>query len=124
MNNKIYNKNRIIIIIVAIALLIGNAYFMMKSYTLSKALAIAQADAISIHQNEKIINFTRLFIEKVLNADKEVDFVTRLQLENAVVDLKDGEVSSGWQKFTESKTDSEAAENVKDLLEILLKKAI
>lgn len=117
------NKNRFILIVVTGLLVITNAYFMLKTYSLSKELAISEADATSVHKNEKIINFTRVFIEKVLNADKEVDFNTRLQLENDVRNLKDDEVLAGWQKFIESKTNTEAAENTKELLKILITKA-
>ena len=122
MNNK-NNKTRLIIIIAFGALLITAIYFMMKTYSLSKALSEAETNAASVHKNEKVINFTRVFIEKVLNADKEVDFNTRLQLENDVRNLKDDEILAGWQKFTESKTNTEAADNVKELLKILISKA-
>ena len=117
-------KQRLILIIVIGALIIGNAYFGMKTYSLSKELAISQADAASVHKNEKVINFMRVFIEKVLNAEAEVDFETRLQLENAVRELKDDEVLVGWQKFIGSKTETEAQTEVKNLLRVLINKAI
>lgn len=117
-------KQRLILIIVIGALTISAVYFGMKTYSLSKESAISRADAASVHKNEKVINFTQLFIEKVLNADKEVDFETRLSLENAVRDLKDGEALSGWQKFTASKTEAEAQAEVKELLRLLIGKAV
>ncbi len=70
--------------------------------------------------NEKVLDFTKLFIEKVLKAETEVDFETRLKLENAVRNLGDEEILTQWQKFTESKTEAEAQEEVKNLLEMLL----
>lgn len=118
------NKNRLLLIIAVGVLIIGTAYFGLKTYSLSKELALSQAEAAAVHKNEKIILFSRLFIEKVLNADKEVDFETRLQLENAVRDLKDGEVLSGWQKFIGSKTEAQAQTEVKNLLRLLISKAI
>lgn len=118
------NKKRLILIIVVGALAISNVYFYMKVHSLSKELAISQTDATSVHKNERIINFTQLFIEKVLNADKEVDFETRLQLENAARDLKDSEVLAEWQKFTNSKTEAEAQSEVKNLLRLLISKAV
>lgn len=117
-------KQRLVLIVLIGALLIGNAYFGLKTYSLSKELAISQADAAAVHKNEAIIGFTRLFIEKVLNADTEVDFETRLQLENTVRDLKDDEVLSGWQRFIGSKTEAEAQTEVKNLLRLLTAKAI
>ena len=119
-NNK---KTRLILIIAFGALLIVAVYFILKTYSLSKALSIAKTDIASVQKNDKVIDFTRVFIEKVLNADREVDFNTRLQLENDVRNLKDDEILAGWQKFTESKTNNEAAENVKELLKILIIKA-
>ncbi|OHA18250.1 MAG: hypothetical protein A2664_02175 [Candidatus Taylorbacteria bacterium RIFCSPHIGHO2_01_FULL_46_22b] len=119
-NNK---KTRLILIIAFGALLIVAVYFILKTYSLSKALSIAKTDIASVQKNDKVIDFTRVFIEKVLNADREVDFNTRLQLENDVRNLKDDEILAGWQKFTESKTNTEAADNVKELLKILIMKA-
>ena len=119
-NNK---KTRLILIIAFGALLIVAVYFILKTYSLSKALSIAKTDIASVQKNDKVIDFTRVFIEKVLNADREVDFNTRLQLENDVRNLKDDEILAGWQKFTESKTNTEAADNVKELLKILISKA-
>ena len=117
-------KQRLILVVLVGVLVIGNAYFMMKSYSLSRALVVSKAEVASVHKNEKVIDFTRFFVEKVLNVDTEVDFETRLQLENAVRDLKDDEVLAGWQKFTESKTETEAQREVKDLLRLLMSKAI
>ncbi|MEI8175216.1 MAG: hypothetical protein WCG28_04675 [bacterium] len=72
--------------------------------------------------NEKVISFASMFINKVLKSEKEVDFETRLSLENAVRDLKDEEVMSEWQNFTASKTEIEAQNSVKKLLGILISK--
>ena len=117
-------KQRLILIILVGVLAIGNVYFGMKAYSLSKELAISEADAASVHKNEKVIDFTRLFIEKVLNAEKEVDFETRLQLENVVRNLKDDQILASWQKFTASKTEAAAQSEVKILLRLLIGKAI
>ena len=72
--------------------------------------------------NEKILDFTKLFIEKVLKAEGEIDFETRLSLENAVRGLDDGEILARWQKFTESQTEADAQTEVKNLLELLVSK--
>ena len=123
MNNK-NNKTRLIIIIAFGALLITAIYFMMKTYSLSKALSEAETNAASVHKNEKVINFTRVFIEKVLKAEGEVDFETRLQLETAVRALDDEAILQAWQKFTESETEAEAQAEVKNLLTVLVEKFI
>lgn len=72
--------------------------------------------------NEKIVSFTRLFIAKVLKKKEEVTLAERLQLENAILDLKDEEIATIWTNFKNSKTDKEAQKNVTDLLEILMNK--
>lgn len=51
-----------------------------------------------------------------------MSFDTRLKLEAAVRSLDDEEILSQWQKFTESKTEAEAQTEVKNLLEMLVKK--
>ena len=80
-------------------------------------------DVIKARQiNEKTLNFTRIFVVKILKAEKEVDFETRLMLENSVRDLENSEILAQWQKFTNSKTESEAQEEVKILLEMLVNK--
>lgn len=118
------NKKRLILVLVIGTLAISSVYFGIKASFLSKELAVSQADVSSVHKNEKIINFTRLFVEKVLDTDKEVDFETRLQLESAARDLRDIEVLAEWQKFTSSKTEAEAQREVKNLLRLLVNKAI
>lgn len=65
--------------------------------------------------------FTELFVEKVLKTGKEVDFETRLQLENSVRELNNAEILNQWQKFIESKTEADAQIEVRNLLEILIK---
>lgn len=71
--------------------------------------------------NEKVLDFTKFFIEKVLKAEAEVDFETRLKLETSVRDLNNEEILTQWKKFTESETENQAQEEVKNLLEILIK---
>jgi hypothetical protein len=43
-------------------------------------------------------------------------------LETAVRDLKDEEILNQWQKFVDSKTETEAQKEVKNLLELLINK--
>ncbi|MCK4520627.1 hypothetical protein KAT95_02040 [Candidatus Parcubacteria bacterium] len=68
------------------------------------------------------MNFIKFFIEKVLKAENEVDFETRLKLKNAVRNLSDEEILNQWNKFVESKTENEAQEEAKNLLEMLINK--
>jgi hypothetical protein len=116
------NKKRLFVIIVIGALVIGNAFFGLNYFLLRNEIKEQNYVKGKMELNDKIINFTSLFIKKVLQADQEINFETRLSLENAVRDLNDKEVMAHWQNFTESKTENEAQDNVKKLLEILINK--
>lgn len=73
-------------------------------------------------RKERIVNFTKLFIKKVLVVEGEVDFETRLELENAVRALNDEEIKQQWQKFIESSSEEDAQGQVKVLLSLLMKR--
>ena len=103
-------------------LLVGNVFFAMQYMTAQRQLREAQALLTSQKVNEKTLAFTQLFIEKVLQSDTEVDFDTRLQLENAVTDIGDHEILAQWQRFTESQGEAQAQAEVKNLLGLLIQK--
>ena len=111
---------------IAIALfvlsLIGNAV-LAGGYLLSRMdLIEARKAADKEKANRQIAGFASLFVEKVLKAEKEVNFEERLILETAVRDLNNEEILLQWRKFTESETKEDAQKEVKNLLELLLKK--
>ena len=116
------SKKRIVLIIVIGALLIGNVFFAFNYFFLYQDLQTLSAEKDKTETNGRVLNFASMFVKKVLQADSEVDFETRLSLENAVRDLKDKEVMEEWQNFTGSKTEMEAQNSVKKLLEILISK--
>lgn len=103
-------------------LLAGNVFLGINYYFNQKELKEVKATETKVAINSKVIDFTSMFIKKVLQADKEVDFETRLALENAIRDLKDEEIKTEWQNFIGSKTEIEAQNSVKKLLEILITK--
>ncbi len=114
------SKNLLIIVIgvlLIFSIFITIQYF--KSNRESKQLKILIEKN---NLNTAILDFNKLFIDNVLKSKGEIDFETRLKLENAVRDLKDKEVLSQWQKFTESNTEEKAQEEVKNLLEMLANK--
>jgi hypothetical protein len=74
--------------------------------------------------NTKVVDFSKLFVEKVLKADTEVSFEDRLKLENQVRDLNDPEILAQWEKFTGSTTQDQVQSEVKNLLDLLVKKFI
>lgn len=115
-------RKTIILIVVIFILLAGNVYLGINLFLLNKEVQDARESLKKLQLNTKVINFSRLFVEKVLKAEKDISFEERLSLENAVRDLNDKEILIQWEKFTESKTEPEAQENVKDLLDILTRK--
>ena len=115
-------KQKTILIIVILILFGSNVFLGAKYFAAQKELREVKA-IIQIQEiNDKVLDFTKLFIAEVLKSEEEIDFETRLQLENAVRDLDDEEILSQWNKFTASKTEVEAQKEVKNLLEMLVDK--
>ena len=116
------SKEKTIWIIVLVILLVSNLFF-FKKYSAAKKEIQEIKRPIEIQRiNEEVLNFAKFFIEKVLKAEGEVDFETRLKLETAVRELKDEEILAQWQKFVDSQTEIEAQQEVKNLLELLISK--
>ena len=115
-------KQKTILSIIILVLIAGNIFFAVKYFSAQKELQRIQVIAEDKNTNEKVLNFTKLFITEVLRADGEVGFETRLKLENAVRDLKDEEILAQWQKFVDSNNERIAQEEVKNLLEMLVEK--
>ncbi len=115
MNTRFFSI--IIIILIAGNLFLGFKYLSARQELAKIATVTNQSDV-----NDKILDFTSMFIKDVLKTDKEVDFETRLVLETNVRNLNDPEIMAQWQNFTNSKTEVEAQDNVKKLLETLVAK--
>ncbi|MBI4087638.1 MAG: hypothetical protein HY434_02300 [Candidatus Liptonbacteria bacterium] len=111
---------------IAVAILLIFGIFSVSQYfKLQRELKSAQAEIALVKEGPssmEVLDFARAFVEKVLRAKGEVSFETRLQLENMVRDLKDRELLDRWNAFVESQTETEAQEQVKLLLSLLLKK--
>ena len=115
------NKPKTTLIIMLI-LLAGNVFLGVKYFSVVKELRQTQTALQTQTTNEKVLEFSKLFIKEVLKAETEVNFDTRLKLETAVRNLGDEEILNQWQKFVDSKTEAGAQEEVKNLLEVLLNK--
>ena len=115
------NKKRIVEVLMFV-LILGNAFFGYSYFNTSKKLQTIESAQAKVEVNQKVVDFTSMFIKKVLQAEKEVDFETRLFLENSVRDLKDDKIMAEWQNFTGSSTEAEAQNSVKKLLGILITK--
>jgi len=112
----------LIFAVIILFLLAGNIYFYVQYSAIKKELEKTKIELQTKEFNEKILNFTSLFIVKVLKAEGEVDFETRLNLENAVRNVGDNEILTQWQKFIGSQTEVEAQTEAKNLLEMLVSK--
>lgn len=70
---------------------------------------------------EKELEFARLFVSKVIQPDKEIDFETRLDLENRVRAFNNPAILESWNRFTGSQNEVEAQTEAKKLLLMLIK---
>lgn len=116
------NKNRIAFIVILGVLIVSNVFFGLNYFLLKNTVQNLELKQLKVDTNTKVLHFTSLFIKEVLQSEKEVNFETRLLLENAVRDLKDEEIRGEWERFTSSNTETEAQESVKRLLGILIEK--
>jgi hypothetical protein len=107
-----------IIIILLLVVLAGVSIL----YVLDK-VELNNARQIKVQQvNEKAMFLAKLFVEKVLQGEAEVNFEDRLKLENAVRDLNDQEIFDQWQKIVNSQSAQETQQNVGIFLNLLLNK--
>lgn len=121
-DNKPIPFEKIFLVIVILVLLASTIFFASRYLALQKKLAEVKRPLEIQEINEKVLDFTKFFIEKVLKVEEEVDFETRLKLESAVRDLEDEEILTQWQKFVDSQTENQAQQEVKNLLELLISK--
>lgn len=73
-------------------------------------------------QDDKFLVFRDMFVKNVFLNSSEIDFDTRLEMENAVRSLDDQEILFQWQRFTKSTTPEEASLQAKKLLQLLIKR--
>lgn len=118
MNNQSHKKTLIIIILLIVSNIIWLWVFNVKSNKLQKA----EAELATVVQNKKILAFQKMFVEKVLKSNGEVDFNTRVDLQNAVKDINDSEITNIWQGFLSAKTERDGQEKVKSLLSTIASK--
>ncbi|MEK7625695.1 MAG: hypothetical protein AAB467_05125 [Patescibacteria group bacterium] len=115
-------KSKILLFAVISVLVAGNIFFGLQYISALKTLDATKFAASTQVYNEKNILFLKLFVKSVIKSDTEVNFETRLKLENAVRELNDPQILAVWQSFVDSKTEADAQQNVKNLLDILVDK--
>jgi hypothetical protein len=117
------NKSKLVSLSVILVLLATNVFTALSLFKTQKELSEAQARLVETQDKNPILDFNKLFIEKVLKATDEVDFETRLDLENQVRNLNDSEILEQWNKFVNAENQEVAQTEVKNLLEMLANKA-
>jgi len=109
----------VIIILAGAVVYLGVSYATLRSELNKQNLVMVERS-----NNEKTVVFLQMFIKDVLKSTTQVDFETRLKLENAVRATNDQNILTEWQKFINSKDEAEAQANTKDLLDLLAQKII
>ncbi|HEY9582825.1 MAG TPA: hypothetical protein VJK09_00735 [Candidatus Paceibacterota bacterium] len=118
MNNP--NNSKIFLVILLVLAIVGCGYFAAKASRLDKQVAqLQQEPRISLEAGKTLV-FMKDFIANVIGASTEVDFDTRLRLENEVRDLNDAQILTNWKDFIASKTEKEAQEQVLKILQRLI----
>jgi hypothetical protein len=100
-------------------LILSDVVLYCKLSEARKESALLQSEIAARAAQMPIAEFNRLFIEKVLGAQGEVDFETRLELENKVRELGDENILARWNGFVNAQTEGEAQTEVKALLSLL-----
>ena len=116
--NNIFTRRFFIwtsILLLAGLIALGAEYFVLK-----ENFDDIQKRANTVTLNNNILIFTRMFVDKVIKSNGEVDFDTRLKLENSIRNINDEKILAEWKDFIDSKTEVEAQNNVRDLLSILM----
>ena len=121
LNKPVFLLNSICLVVV-LFLLIGNVFFAVKYFGLKKELSQTKIALDAQKTNQKVLDFTKIFIREVLKSETEIDFDTRLALETAVRSLNDAEIFGQWQAFTNSQTREEATNQARKLLKLLIQR--
>ena len=104
---------------IILLLLAGNVILGSQYYWSTQELARTRTLVRDQRFNDAAVQFTKMFINDVINTTVAVDFETRLRLENAVRALNDEQIFSQWRKFVDSKTETDAQKEVRALLQLL-----
>jgi len=114
-NSKIYGTT--ILVLVVATIFFGYQYFALKSN-----LGDLQESMDQFLINEKTLEFTRIFVSDVLNADGVVDNKVRRNLDDIMDDIGDEELGEVWERLENSEDENEARDLVVDLLRLLSEK--
>ncbi len=118
------SRKKIILFLLLVFALFGIILLAIKCCSLKSRVDALEFENSNQKINRDVVVFLKLFIEKILQGEEEVSFEDRLKLENSVRDLKDKEVLSLWENFTQAKTSEEAQFSLKNLLRALVDKIV
>lgn len=111
-----------IVVLIVGFLVVLNAMLAGMYFSTSREVTALKAIVEKKRVNNNIVRFAQLFVERVLESEREVDYEARVQLEIAVHDLHDEEILPRWNAFVQSETQDEAQTAVVELLKILLER--
>ena len=115
-------NKKIVLMLLIVLLTLGCLYLGFLLYNARQTIIQLKEQQMSVQTNKRVVTFMRMFARDVLNVDHEVDFETRLALENTVRSIGDPDILKQWNAFVNSETESQAQEEVKKLLGILVEK--
>lgn len=119
-------KSKAYWVVIFLVLFGSSVLFALLYFQTNKELQGAKVVLSTQRYNAKYLDFLKMFIKLVIKSDKEVDFETRLKLENNIralsLEYNDPQILLQWQKFVGSTNEAEAQKNVKDLLAMLVDK--
>ena len=107
------------ILLIIIILLLTNLFLGVKYFNTNKELKETTSTIAAQQEKTKFTEFNKTFINEVLQAKTEVNYDTRLKLDEMIKNINDQELTAQWQKFTESKTEKEAQKETVKLLGLL-----
>ena len=112
-----------IFIFLSIIIVVSAFIILLSQYLIVSQEVKINRETIRVYQhNEKILNFTKLFVKYVLKSDGAVPLSQVLTLENAARDINNQLIYDEWQKFISAKSEQEAQIEVKNLLEMLIER--
>ena len=110
----------VLIKVLSVVVLAGMIFFMIMSFRLQGKINVLESQPrLSVDANKSFI-FMQDFIANVIGSSTEVDFETRLRLENEVRAINDPDILSKWKAFIASKNESEAQSHVLSILQRLI----
>ena len=107
------------IYLIIVILLLANLFLGIKYFDADKELKEMKSIIAVQQEKTKFTEFNKVFISEVLEAKSEVNYDTRLKLDEMVKDISNKELTAQWQKFTDSQTEKEAQDETVKLLRLL-----